>query len=725
MIKFSNKSLKFKLTALVAGIVLSLGVVCLGITKHFAHDEEETVLRMVESAADAVAHAISAQFFERYGDIQAFALNPDIQSSNKQVASEALNNYVALYLIYDLIVVADEHGKIVTANTKNPAGKDINTSALLGRSVADAPWFKNTLAGTFTEDKAKGFSGTYFEDVHFDDLISEIYGQKTPATSFSAQLKDKSGKVIGVISNRANSGWFEGALEDGYRAIDEMGYDRGDVILMGNSGLFLGAVSAKVAHAKAEVVRDPSILLGQNLINDKNIAALKVMETKKSGHTWGYNSIEKYDTAAGFAPVNDKKFVDSIGWNVIVRGPKDEILAGVNMITWTVYGVLAVAMILALAVATFYSNSLSNRLRKIALSVTSNTNAVGGMATQMAEASGQLSAATTEQAAALQETVSSIDEVSAMISKNADNAKRSQENSVVSSDAAQKGKQVVDEMIESIEVINRSNTDIMKQIEAGNQQISEIVKVITEIGSKTKVINDIVFQTKLLSFNASVEAARAGEHGKGFAVVAEEVGNLAQMSGNAAKEISTMLDGSIQKVEQIVNDTRNRVEGLMKDSKAKVDAGTVTAKRCGEVLDDIVKNVSDVSSMVVEIATASKEQAQGVNEINKAMNQLDQVTQQNAAAAQQASTVADQLRNQGSSMQDVAAELIETVEGKAGPATQSAPVKAYAQAAQPDSGSAKVLSLQKQSAPAKSEVTKIASGSSEMPSRNDSRFEEV
>jgi methyl-accepting chemotaxis protein len=85
-----------------------------------------------------------------------------------------------------------------------------------------------------------------------------------------------------------------------------------------------------------------------------------------------------------------------------------------------------------------------------------------------------------------------------------------------------------------------------------NDEISSIVKVIAEIGDKTKVINDIVFQTKLLSFNASVEAARAGEQGKGFAVVAEEVGNLATMSGKAAEEISSMLGDSMGKVELIV-----------------------------------------------------------------------------------------------------------------------------------------------------------------------------
>jgi hypothetical protein len=90
--------------------------------------------------------------------------------------------------------------------------------------------------------------------------------------------------------------------------------------------------------------------------------------------------------------------------------------------------------------------------------------------------------------------------------------------------------------------IQETNKKLVDDVLEGNRKISEIVELVKEIGNKTKVINDIVFQTKLLSFNASVEAARAGEHGKGFAVVAEEVGNLASMSGQASKEISALLE---------------------------------------------------------------------------------------------------------------------------------------------------------------------------------------
>src|SRR5690606_26588483 len=123
-------------------------------------------------------------------------------------------------------------------------------------------------------------------------------------------------------------------------------------------------------------------------------------------------------------------------------------------------------------------------------------------------------------------------------------------------------------------------------------------------------------------FNASVEAARAGEHGKGFAVVAEEVGNLAQMSGVAAREIETMLSNSIGQVESVIRETNDSVSRLIESGKSKVESGVAIAARCEEVLDDVVRNVAEVKSMMGEVAHGSHEQAEGVNNITTAMNQL-------------------------------------------------------------------------------------------------------
>ena len=329
----------------------------------------------------------------------------------------------------------------------------------------------------------------------------------------------------------------------------------------------------------------------------------------------------------------------------------------------TVIFMVVAGSLFSLIAGFFFSNSISQAFQKVVEGLTHGAEEVNLASEQIAEASTELSSASTEQAASLQETVAAVDQISSMVQKNSENANDSIGVASKSREMASKGKDVVSSMIQSMEDINTSTNEIMAQTEASNKEISEVINVINEIGNKTKVINDIVFQTKLLSFNASVEAARAGEHGKGFAVVAEEVGNLAQMSGNAAKEISSLLDGSIQKVEVIVNNSKTRVEQLVSVSRQKVDGGMDTARQCGEVLDEIVINVSELSNRVGEIAVASKEQSEGVQEISKAMAQLDQVTQQNATASESVSSLGEKLKAESSNVQSMVRLLISTVMG--------------------------------------------------------------
>ncbi len=215
--------------------------------------------------------------------------------------------------------------------------------------------------------------------------------------------------------------------------------------------------------------------------------------------------------------------------------------------------------------------------------------------------------------------------------------KRRANNSVEISSKSEKGanhgKTVVLEVVNAMNEIKNSNEEVLDSTSEGNKKISEIVTVINMISEKTKVINDIVFQTKLLSFNASVEAARAGEHGKGFAVVAEEVGNLAQMSGKAAQEISDILDESVSRVENIVKDNQSSIESIMIKSKQKIDEGINVTGECTKALEDIVQDVKVVSNMANEISSATKEQDSGVTNISEAMNQLQDITNENSNIA--------------------------------------------------------------------------------------------
>jgi methyl-accepting chemotaxis protein len=280
----------------------------------------------------------------------------------------------------------------------------------------------------------------------------------------------------------------------------------------------------------------------------------------------------------------------------------------------------------------------------------------------------------------------------------------------------------------------------MTAITKSNAQTAEIVDVITEIGNKTKVINDIVFQTKLLSFNASVEAARAGDHGKGFAVVAEEVGNLAQMSGNAAREISGMLEGSVQKVNGIVQETKTNVEKLLTVSKDRVESGTRVAQDCGKILAEIVENVDSVTKMVTAISTACEEQSKGIQEITNAMGQLDQVTQENASASEEASSSAEELSAQAESMNEVVQVLVTTIKGGHGE-SHSTGSEQRARVSKPSP--AKVIHLNQKPKQKEPQMTQMAHASqakprtsssinkkaagytADVPSENDPRFKDI
>lgn len=268
-----------------------------------------------------------------------------------------------------------------------------------------------------------------------------------------------------------------------------------------------------------------------------------------------------------------------------------------------------------------------------------------------------------EQSNELQTTVQAVHEISATIEQNTSNAKNSEELASVSLLTAENGRQVIAQMIQSMKDINQGNQDILTQVEESNVQINEILVMISEIGTKTKLINDIVFQTKLLSFNASVEAARAGENGKGFAVVAEEVGNLAQSSGNSAKEISELLSESISKVESIIRDTTAKVENVSNLGRDRVKTGQETAQKCSVVFDEIVKSFNQVSVLVAEISSASKEQNDGMLDINKAMARLNLGTNKSSQIASDSSNAATQLESRAKTLREVVQNIQQVIHG--------------------------------------------------------------
>jgi methyl-accepting chemotaxis protein len=740
-----NASLKMKLLSITLGINVALGVLSVSLQHYSKVKSEQTVFDTIHALTGELSDKIAAQFYERYGDVQAFAMNATLQGNSRDEMVEYLNNMVALYGIYDLVMVVSKNGNLVAVNSKDLTGKEIPSNKLYVKNFKNETWFQSTLKGEFTEEKAKNLSGTLVEDAKIDPIVSEVYGEQRWGNGFSTQMKDKSGEVIGVITNRANFKWVATEIVGTFNTLAGLGMSDEHVTIFDKDATVMFQTDHKqFPHGTAATIKYNFDILGkENWVKaGSEVGKLLVTHSKEGAQKEYDPELKTYDVI-GYAPISGEKFVDSLGWTVAIKADANQAMAAINKgllesekLFYIFFSLLTIGIA---ALSFWFSSKIGKTLQDIVDRLTLGAREVKTASEAGSHTSIELSEGSTEQAAAIQETAASIDEVAAMVKKNSENAANSKETSVEGTRFAEESKSAMNQMVNAIAEIRSSNEEIMSQVNEGNQKISEIVTVISEIENKTKVINDIVFQTKLLSFNASVEAARAGEHGKGFAVVAEEVGNLAQMSGNAAKEISTMLAASILKVEGIVEETRTSVERLIQTGKLRVDAGTAIASQCSESLDKILSSVSKIDEMVGEISVASAEQSTGAFEIQKAINQLDSVTQKNTALAEEASNSARTLNQEAQEITKIVDDLNIIITGKKAQASPSSgernssssherkkesPSRKQASRSEDrEEPSGRVLSFSKKAKV--EEVKKQTSGHTEIPSEDDQRFKEV
>jgi methyl-accepting chemotaxis protein len=246
---------------------------------------------------------------------------------------------------------------------------------------------------------------------------------------------------------------------------------------------------------------------------------------------------------------------------------------------------------------------MQSSLSDLVARVRSGSEGVAIASQEIAEGNHDLSARTEQQAAALEQTASSMEQLGATVRQNAASAREANALAMNATQVAEQGGEVVGQVVSTMRGINDSS-----------HQISAIISV----------IDGIAFQTNILALNAAVEAARAGEQGRGFAVVASEVRSLAGRSAQAAKEIKTLIEVSVD----------------------KVDSGSRLVASAGETMREIVASVQRVSDMIGEISRASTEQSEGIGQVNMAVAELDQMTQQNAALVEQSAAAAESLREQ-------------------------------------------------------------------------------
>ncbi|APJ03679.1 HAMP domain-containing methyl-accepting chemotaxis protein [Silvanigrella aquatica] len=304
-----------------------------------------------------------------------------------------------------------------------------------------------------------------------------------------------------------------------------------------------------------------------------------------------------------------------------------------NSISGKLKTISIILMILFASISMIFSYYIISKIYKMINQIIDDlflqSNSILKRAVEIKSISQDLSSSTIQQNESLQKTSAAVLEINSMIKKTSEGSEQSTKMSKNSEIAVKNGEKIVFQLINCIKKIKNSNSEIISQVDHGNKKIKEIIKLISEISAKTSVINDIVFQTKLLSFNASVESARAGEHGKGFSVVAEEIGNLAKISGEAAKDINLMLADSIDRVEKIIFETTSEVDKSFKIGNENIEESNQIANNCAVVMKETVENVILVNKSVIDISLATKEQEYGISEIVSAINDLEKTTNNN------------------------------------------------------------------------------------------------
>lgn len=258
---------------------------------------------------------------------------------------------------------------------------------------------------------------------------------------------------------------------------------------------------------------------------------------------------------------------------------------------------------------------------------------------------------------ATQETASVIEQIGSMTSSNTATAQDSLNVAANCLTSSKEGQQVGEAIRTSMSEIDRCGEEMVERVTANTKRLASIIAMIDEIKSKTQIINQIVFQTKLLSFNASVEAARAGEHGKGFSVVAQEIGALAKISGDASKEIDILLASSSSEVENIVNETTQSLADATKEIQQRIELGSEKTSQCHEKINEIGSQVSVVKDAMSGIVEASKEQAAGVKAISKAIQRIEQSAENQTVIFYKYTDTANRLKTYSETMDQGVVEL--------------------------------------------------------------------
>jgi methyl-accepting chemotaxis protein len=371
----------------------------------------------------------------------------------------------------------------------------------------------------------------------------------------------------------------------------------------------------KDTRVTTTIMRDGKRAIGTKMDNPQVIDTV----LQKGQRFLNINKILGKDYNTIYWPIINAE--NKIGGMLFLGRDRDALDQSYRHTMWTMGLLILILGALMIAAGFFLSGSISRPLTRIIYHLGNGAEELASASVQVSSASQSLAQGASQQAASLEETASSLEEMAATVKQNTLHA---------------------EECNRLVLQTNEKTSDVHKSIRATKESMQTIAQSGESIKKIIKNIDEIAFQTNLLALNAAVEAARAGEAGAGFAVVAAEVRSLAQRTAEEAKTTN-----------DLIGETANHIEvgsGQIQETLAK--------------FYDMGESARKVNSLVGEIASASREQAEGIEQINKAVGEMDRVVQQNAANAEESASASEKLNAQARQLQSVVEELETLVGGR-------------------------------------------------------------
>ena len=636
---------------------------------------EEEVGVQYQAVAEGLAQSLQRYLDERSVDAQTMSLNRILLDRTLwyQPGNEAneivqvLNEYVQTSGAYHLIQVVDREGQLIAVNDRDTQGQPIRTNSLYEKGFRSTAWF---------EGLQQGGAQVFLEDVAVDRDVKAMFPNDSGLTiGLSVPLYDH-GEVVGYWTQRLKYSMVERIVQQAYQSVKKAGFPAAELTLQNGQG-FTILEYAPAVYQNEDVVHDLENVLFRTNLSQLGLEAAQSAVQGNSGFSRNFHPGKQGVQVIGFSHLQEGERFQGLSWSILVQIPEEEALKQIGEMTKKTLLEMLLGLLIVIPIGIVMGRKVIGRLKpfwevaskasegdlthRVSITTQDELGQMGGalnhlldqlngmllqtqeVAHSLSQASGQLSDVGHQvvqvSQAQVHQAMRVVTSVETMASTAGDMARNTQGLALAATEvneSAVQGGEIASSSIQGMESVS-------KRIQESAGRIQSLGQRSQEIGDIIGVIEDIAEQTNLLALNAAIEAARAGEQGRGFAVVADEVRKLAERTGKATKEITTV----VESVQQGTNEAVHSMEAGTQEAHT----GMTLAREAGIRLTEIVNGVQRVVDMIQTFAESTQQQSQVSGELSSSIQQVAQLSQENEGHVQGVATATQQFAGLAADLQ--------------------------------------------------------------------------